>query len=332
MRKMILGILAASLLIAGCSSSGNGEEEHGQVLIHINDSSEIKSRAVNNPSLEVDYYQLSGICPEGEPYEWPEFDEDEIHIIELLTGDWEFSVHGFDHLDEPVLKDSAEVSIYPGETAQWHAELEPIHGYGDVTLDFVWPEDIDEEDYTVTAELSPLAGGTAEELSYSNGTAAASEKRAGYYQLHISIAHTQGSVVWRNFCSLRVLADQHLDYSVTVPEDEMDLTGELEFFWDISFHDPLEVVIEGKTDTVLQGEELVISADVASSVDDEHTVMYKLFRGGMELNELADSMDYEFANNVTGIYHVSVIAYTLDDEDEVIQAGHKSFTYEILAE
>ena len=218
MRKMILGILAAALLIAGCSGNGeNGSDEYGQVLIHINDPSEVKSRAVDNPSLEVEYYQLSGSCPDGEPYEWPEFNEEEIHIIELLTGDWVFSVQGYDHLDEAVVADSAEVFIYPGETAQWHAELEPIHGYGDVTLAIAWPEGIDEGDYTVTAELSPLAGGTAEDLSCSDGSASAYGKRAGYYQLHISIAHTQGSVVWRNYCSLRVLADQHLDYTVTVP-------------------------------------------------------------------------------------------------------------------
>ncbi len=322
MLNALVILLLILLLFPGCSNDGDQDGNEGALHIRISRGSGL-SVMMNPPVLEISSYEIIGEGPGGETCIVEDITDENVLIDGLVMGAWDFHVIGYDISDTAIAEDSAQVAIEPGGLSEWNALLTPINGVGSVLLEIEWPEGLG-GNLTPVCTLTPFPSGNEILLEYSDGTVTGNSLPTGYYSLSISLMGTEDQV-WGNAYALRILAEQTVEMSLIIPEDEMDLSGSLDIIIDADLFNPLEIGITGKVDEFTSGDPPIhLSVDITDKDEDLTYSCYWYLDGSIVFEESSNTLNIPFSQ--PGVYRIAAVVYAQDNAGMIVGAGHESFS------
>gem|GEM_PF-5556103 len=331
-RKCRLMIGAAVLLCiasAGCSNDPEYVEDTGKLRVNIITQA-VEELPPDSQSIDIHEFEIHGTGPEGSEHTGVRFQESEINIVDLEPGDWEFHIIGFDDMDHRVAEDAEVITVSAGTASLWDAFLTPICGFGEMSLEIILPASFEDELHIETCLLEPFCDNDPIELVPEDGIAEKDSIPSGYYRLFVSIGGNDHTV-WSNIYSVRILADQKMEFTLEIPEEDMNTGGSLDVQVDSNLFNPLELTISPASREIETDEFLPVSAELSSQKDEDLEYHYSWYENG-EHKEILESDSCVLTFQYEGTYQITVLVFAENPEtQQILQAGYDTFSLKVIS-
>lgn len=328
--------LSLILLVVGCentlttsqteedsasTSSTSATNKLGTVDLSFSES--VSRTILPSISMVIASYEVSCIGPDGATLTETTQSDSNITLDNLLNGVWNLTVKAKNLDDALIGSGQTTVTVLSNETISATVIVFPIEGTGSLELNVTWPE---ESLYQAEIEssLSPVEG-QAEELGFTivGGEASCnlSDIATGYHTLVVKL-FDNGILTAGTVEIVRIVAGEttvgNIDFDeINIAEGDIDINIEQQM------KDPLEVVINGGSETKLVNKNKRLIASVNNC---EENIIYVWYVNGSVV-ETGDTFMFgkEWA---IGHYNIDVIAYTANGE----RAGSARQEIEVIEE
>lgn len=192
----IITVLLVTLMLLSCNVAQE-ENGYGTLTVNFAPSGRIFERTImpaGSAPLDIDYYTISGVGPEGQILSSTNSASDTITIDELMVGNWTFDATAYNASDIPLAGGSVDTYIY-GSTNTITLSLDEVVGSGSLNLDFTW----NTEQVTVDTDFvftltdqdgTPVTGATITTDMLGGTSTVTKGLDAGFYTFSAILTHS----------------------------------------------------------------------------------------------------------------------------------------------
>ena len=192
----IITVLLISLMLISCNVAQE-ENGYGTLTVNFAPSGRIFERTLmpaGSAPLDIDYYTISGVGPEGQLLSSTNSASTTITIDNLLVGNWTFEATAYNASDIPLASGSIDTYIY-GSTNTITLNLDEVVGSGSMHLDFSWNTEQVTSDtdfvFTLTDQSGTQVTGVTINTDILGGTSTVTKNLdAGFYTFSAILSHS----------------------------------------------------------------------------------------------------------------------------------------------